>query len=180
MSDYFRSSINKAADKRASQVLMQKMHNKFSDIFSGIWCFEGTFSLQVKDDSWSYQAPLRRVAYILQEPLMEELDRLQKQLIIVSLGVDQTSEWCNSLDLVPKVNGKAWLCLDQARLNKVLIRPVDRGLILNDGPLRLAGVNYLRVIDASSGYHNLKLDKHISYLPFSCPFGRYRYIRITF
>ena len=33
MSDYFRSSINKAADKRASQIIMEKIHNEFSDIF---------------------------------------------------------------------------------------------------------------------------------------------------
>ena len=30
---YFRSSINKIADKRVSQVLMNKMHNEFSDGF---------------------------------------------------------------------------------------------------------------------------------------------------
>ena len=29
--DYVRSSINRAADKRASQVLMQKIHNEFNE-----------------------------------------------------------------------------------------------------------------------------------------------------
>ena len=52
---------------------MYKLHNEFSDVFSGIGCFEGTFSLQVKDDSWPYQAIPRRVAYVLQETLKEEL-----------------------------------------------------------------------------------------------------------
>ena len=33
MPNYFRSSINRAADKRASQVLMNKTHNEFSDVF---------------------------------------------------------------------------------------------------------------------------------------------------
>ena len=33
MPDYFRSRINKAADKRACQVLMSKIHNGFSGIF---------------------------------------------------------------------------------------------------------------------------------------------------
>ena len=46
MSDYFRSSINEAANKRAGQVLMQNVHNGFSDVFfSGIGCFQGIFSL---------------------------------------------------------------------------------------------------------------------------------------
>ena len=65
---HFRSSINRAADKKASQVLMQKTHNKFRDCFYKNGCFEGTISLQVKDDSWPYQVPPRRVAYALQEP----------------------------------------------------------------------------------------------------------------
>ena len=40
------------------------------------------------------------------EPLNEELGRLQRQQIIVTLGMDKTSKWCNSFMLVPKANGK--------------------------------------------------------------------------
>ena len=43
---------------------------------------------------------------MLQEPLMEELEQLQKQHIIGPLGVDETLEWCSSYVLVPKGNGK--------------------------------------------------------------------------
>ena len=39
----------------------------------------------------------------------------------------------------------------------------------------------MSIIDASSGYHNLKLDKQSSYLTtFACPFGRYRYKQLPF
>ena len=39
----------------------------------------------------------------------------------------------------------------------------------------------MSIIDASSGYHNLKLDKQSSYLnTFACPFGRYRYKHLPF
>ena len=39
----------------------------------------------------------------------------------------------------------------------------------------------MSIIDASSGYHNLKLDVQSSYLmTFACPFGRYRYKRLPF
>ena len=46
------------------------------------------------------------VAYVLKNPLKEELDRLQKQQIIIPLEVDEISEWCNSFVLVPRANGK--------------------------------------------------------------------------
>ena len=80
--------------------------------------------------------------------------------------------------MVPKENGKVRLCLDPARLNKVLIRPVHRGLILNNILPRLADVKYLTLIDVSSGYRNINLDGKSSYLTFSCPFGRYWYITL--
>ena len=52
---------------------------------------------------------------MFQVPLKDELDRLQKQQIIVPPGVNETSEWCNSFALVLKANGIVELCLDPAR-----------------------------------------------------------------
>ena len=78
--------------------------------------------------------------------------------------------------LVSKANGKVRLYLDPGRLNQALIRPVHRGPTLNDILPRLNNVKYMSIIDASSGYHSLKLDKKSSYLTtFVCPFGRCRY-----
>ena len=97
------------------------------------------------------------------------------------LGVDETSEWCNSLVLVPKATGKVGLCLDPAQLNQALIRLVHRCPILNDNLPKLNNVQYMSIINESSGYHNLKLDKQSSYLTtFSCPFGRYLYKCLPF
>ena len=72
--------------------------------------------------------------------------------------MDETAEWCNSFVLVPKANGIVRFCLDLARLNQALIRPVHRGPTPNDIFLKLNNVKYLSLKDASSGYHNLKLD----------------------
>ena len=53
-------------------------------------------SLQVKDEVKSYQAPLKHVAYTLQESFKKELERLKEQEILAPLGVDEMSKWCNS------------------------------------------------------------------------------------
>ena len=120
--------------------------------------------------------PPRHVAYTLQKPFKDELDWLQKLDIITPLGADKTAEWCNSFVLVSKAYGKVRLCLDPARLNQALIKPVHRGPTLNDILPRLNNVKYMLIIDASSVYHNLKLDEKLLYLTtFTCPFGRYRY-----
>ena len=91
------------------------------------------------------------------------------------------AEWCNSFVLVTKPNGKVRLCLDPARLNYALTRPVHRGPTLDDIIPKLNNVKYLSFIDASSGYHNLKLDQRSSYLTsFACQCDRYRYKRLPF
>ena len=67
--NYFRFGTNKEADKIASRLPMMKIHNEFSNVFTSIDCFKGTFKLQVREGNHPYQAPPRRVAYTLQEPL---------------------------------------------------------------------------------------------------------------
>ena len=119
--------------------------------------------------------------YALQKPFKEELECLQKMDIITPIGVDEMVEWCNSFVLVPKANGKVRLCLDLARLNQALIRPMHRGPTLNGILNRLNNVKYMSIINVSSGYHNLQLDTKSSYLTtFTCPFGRYQYKCLPF
>ena len=89
---YFYSSNNIDADKRKSSAMMQKIHEKFGNVFNGIGCFKGTFSLQLKPDSKPYHAPPRHVAYALQNMFKEELECLQKMDIITPLGVDEMGE----------------------------------------------------------------------------------------
>ena len=52
--NYFYSLNNVDADKRSSSAMMQSVHMRFGNVFSGIECFEGTFSLQFKPDSKPY------------------------------------------------------------------------------------------------------------------------------
>ena len=76
---------------------------------------------------------------------------------------------------------RSGLCLDPARLNQALIRPIHRGPMINDILPKLNNVQYMSIIDMSSGYHNLKLDEKSSYLTtFKCPFGQYWYKHLLF
>ena len=72
MLDYFNSSGNKEADKRVSEAITNRVHSESNDLFSGIGFFEETF-LCVKEGSHLYQAPPRRITYVLQKPMKEEL-----------------------------------------------------------------------------------------------------------
>ena len=83
--NYFYSSKTTEADKRQSNDMTQKIHNTYGNVFNGIGCFKGMFSLQLKPDSKPYQAPPRHVAYTLQKPFKEELKWLQELDIITPL-----------------------------------------------------------------------------------------------
>ena len=37
------------------QKTTQKMHNDYSDVSTGIWCFKGIFSLHIKEKAKQYQ-----------------------------------------------------------------------------------------------------------------------------
>ena len=112
--------------------LTQQIHKEFNDVFNGIGCFKGTFSLQLKLDRRPYQVPPRHVPYALQKLFKDELERLQQQDIIAPLGVNEILRWCNSFVLVPKANGKVRLCLDPVWLNQALIRSIHWVPMLNE------------------------------------------------
>ena len=143
----------------ASAGTMLRMHHEFSDVFNGIECFKGTFSLQIKDDAKPYQALLRHVVYALNDPFKKELERLQDHQILTPLGVDKMAQWYNCYVIVPKPNSTVYLCVDPARFSQALISPVHRGPTLDDILPKLTNVYYMTIIDASSGYRNLKLSK---------------------
>ena len=50
--------------RAASAEITLKIH-EFSDVFTEIGCFKGTFFLQVIDDTKPYQVPLRHITYAL-------------------------------------------------------------------------------------------------------------------
>ena len=57
--NYFIADLDMEADRAASAETTQTIHNEYSDVSTGIFCFKGIFSLQVKDDVKPYQVPSR-------------------------------------------------------------------------------------------------------------------------
>ena len=80
-----------------------------------------------------------------------------------------------------KPNGKIRLCLDPKDLNNAIKRPHYYTPTFDDILPKLNGAKYFSILDARSGYWNLKLDEKSSLLTtFNTPFGRYKYNRLPF
>ena len=57
------------SNRSVSAETTQTIHNEYGDVFTGIRCFKGTFSLPVKDDINPYQTSPRHIVYAVQESL---------------------------------------------------------------------------------------------------------------
>ena len=87
--DNFIADPGTKANRPESTEITLKMHNGYSDVFTGICCFKGTFYLQVRADAKPYQTPTRSLAYALKGTFKTEMKRLQEQEILAPLGVDK-------------------------------------------------------------------------------------------
>ena len=87
--EYFLLGPSIESDKKACTEITKQLQREFEDVFTGIECFDGMFSLQVKPDSKPCQAPPWCIAYALQKPFKEELGRIQQQGIITPSGIDE-------------------------------------------------------------------------------------------
>ena len=111
--------------------------------------------------------------------IKQELARMEKFAIIAKLT--EPTDWVNSTVVVHKRNGDQPVCLDPRDLNAAIKRPYYPVPTLEDVTSKLAGARHFSVLDARSGYWQIKLAVSTSRLTtFNTPFGRYCYFRIRF
>ena len=165
-----------AADHPADKSSLLREYPK---CFEGIGCFEGEFHITLDPIVPPVVHSPRRVPEALREPLKKELDNLEAQGIVSK--VTEPTDWVNSLVCVTKSNGSLRLCLDPKDLNKVIKRPHHCTPTIDEVLPRLNGAQYFSIVDARSGYWNIKLDLESSlYTTFNSPHGRYRFLRLPF
>ena len=116
--DYFLAVLLMQANKVVNGETTQKIYNEYRNVLTGIECFKGNFSLQVRDDTKPYQVLPRHVAYTLHEVFIKELGRLQEHQILAPLETDERAKMCNSFVTVPKENDTVCLYLDPICLHQ--------------------------------------------------------------
>ena len=79
----------------ASAKTTQEVCHKSNNVFTGIRCFKGTFSLQVKESTKSYQVSPRHWEYMPQEPLRKGLQEQQNIATRVRQNTKMVEQHCN-------------------------------------------------------------------------------------
>ena len=164
---------NQPSDSKLTQTILKD----YADVFDGIGCFEGECKITVDPNVQPVVHAPRRVPIAVKDSLKEELDSLVNQGILSP--VTYPTDWVNSCVCVTKSNGKIRLCLDPKDLNKAIKRPHYITPTLDDVFAEMSGAKYFSILDARSGYWNIKLDsKSADLTTFNTTFGRFRFNRM--
>ena len=96
--------------------------------------------------------------------------------------VTEPTNWVNSIATPEKQRtGALRVCLDPRDLNQAVKREHYPLLTLEELTLMLSDAKYSSVLDATSGYWQIKLDEESSLLTtFNTPFGHYHFTRMPF
>ena len=153
---------------------------EFPQLFTGLGKLEGEYSIKLKTGATPYSLSTpRHVAIPLLPKVKAELKRMQDLGVITP--VEEATDWCAGMVVVPKANGGVRICVDLTKLNESVCRekhpipPVDQTLG------QLTGVKYFSKLDANSGFWQVPLSRESLVLTtFITPFGRFRFNRVPF
>ena len=153
---------------------------KYPKLFEGLGTMPGIFNIKLKPDTVpvNLYAP-RSIPAGLREKAKEQIDKMLKLDVIES--VEEPTEWCSGLTIVPKQNGSIRMCVDLTALNKGVKRAVYPLPKVSEMLSQLARGRVFSKLDANSGFWQVRLDPACRKLTtFVTPWGRYCFKRMPF
>ena len=153
---------------------------EFPSLFRGLGKMEGEYEIQLKDDAepFSLSTP-RRVAIPLLNRVHQELERMERMGVIAK--VEQPTEWCSGMVVVPKSNSRVRICMDLTKLNLSVKRERHPLSAVDPTLAQLAGARVFTKLDANLGFWQIPPSISSALLTtFITPFGRFYFRRLPF
>lgn len=157
----------------ASLQLHSDYKQKFPSLFTGLGKLQGEYEIKLTEDARPYAVTTpRRVALPYLEKVKAELHRMESSGVISP--VDEPTDGCSGLVVIPKKNNSVRLCIDLTQLNKWVRRENFLLPSTEETLNRLAGAKVFSKLDANSGFWQIPLAPASRLLTtFITPFGRY-------
>ena len=95
--------------------------------------------------------------------------------------VEEPTEWCAGMVVVPKQNGRVRICVDLTKLNESVCR--ERHILpsVKQTLAQIGGAKFFSKLDANSGFWQVELARESALLTtFITPFGRFCFNRLPF
>ena len=165
-----------AIDQNTSTHVIQQ----FPLLFKGLGKLQGEYKIKLQKGATPFALTCpRRVAIPLLKPVEQELQRMEELGVIAK--VDNPTDWCAGMVVVPKANGRVRICVDLTQLNRSVCR--ERHLLpaIDQILAQLAGATVFSKLDTNSGFWQVPLASDSALLTtFITPFGRFCFHRLPF
>ena len=144
-------------------------------MFHGSGSLPGVHTIVLQENAAGVIHAPRRVAVAKRPQLKRELDRQVQPGFLAK--VTEPTDWVNSLVIVENDIGQMRLCIDPKDLNKVVKREHFQIHTNEDILRKLRDAKWFSKLDATAGFHQIKLDRKSSMLT-TCntQLRRYRYL----
>jgi transposase InsO family protein len=173
-------------DTAEKLMLLQRIHKideeelarDYPELVKTTGTLPGEYSITLTENATGVIHPPRRIAASLKPRVIEKLRQMEEDEYITP--VQEPTEWVSSMALSLK-NDKLRICIDPRDLNNAIKREHYPMKSIEDVASEIPGAKVFSVLDAKSGFLQIKLDKKSSYLTtFNTPIGRYRWLRLPF
>ena len=141
----------------------------YDKLFTGLGCLPGEHTIEIDPSYTPVVRPPRRVPLALKEQIKGELQRMVNAGVVVKQK--EPTDWVNSMVTVIKPE-KVRVCIDPRDLNRAIKREHYLIKTIEDVVAEMPDSKVFSVLDATSGYWQMKLDEESSK---HTTFGRYRF-----
>ena len=153
---------------------------QFPKLFTDLGKLQGDYHICLKPGAKPYALSTpRRVAIPLLPQVKKELIRMEQLGVIEK--IEEPTEWCAELVVVPKQNGKVRICVDLTKLNENVCRERHPLPAIEQILAQLSGAKVFSILDANSGFWQIPLSVESARLTtFISPYGRFCFRRLPF
>ena len=148
--------------------------------FSGLGKLEGEYHISLKEDAKPFALTVpRKVPLPLLSETKKEIDRMLKLGVI--RPVQEPTDWCAPIVIVPKPNGKVRLCGDLTILNLSVKREIHPLPSVDHILGKLGHSKVFSKLDANSAFGQRTFSESSQLLTtFITPWGRYCILRLPY
>jgi hypothetical protein len=166
--------------QRIDAITACDIRSQSSKLFNGLGCMTQPYSIRLEDDASPFAVHCSRCIPVpLLPKIKEELYKLLWLGVIVK--VEEPTDWCAPIVVVPKKTNDVRKCVDLTKLNEAVRR--ERHVLPAIGQM-LAMIKDAKVfskLDCNSGFYQVPLTEDCMRLTtFLTPFGRYCNTRLPF
>ena len=165
---------------RLDSITIETLKHTYLEICSGLGEVCQLYAIKLKPGAQPYSLKTpRRIPLPLMDKVKMELSRMEDLGVICR--VEEPTDWCAGIVVVPKKSGAVRICVDLTKLNESVCREKFILPSVEEILGMLAGAKIFSKLDANMGFWQIPLTEDSAKLTtFITPFGRFFFKRLPF